>query len=397
MRPISIMSAAAGAALMIPQSALSQVEVPPDGLRFVPTIRLLYDDNMLRQNDDLVTGDKDDLRVTPSVDITFRRQFGLHQLTVIGSLGYDFHQRFEFLDRERVSLQADGDLSVSGYCHALPRARLNFAQSNLSDQGAISGNTQRTQDYKLTLNCEKPYGFFPVASIGYLNTSNSASTRRVFDINTASASAGVGYSKASLGQISLSFQYERFRRPHADVAITSLRDGAENYRVALLFRRHVAPRLSWQAGASYFKTKARAPGIPDFAGMGFEAQAAYTPSQRFSILFDVDRSSRNQSNSGATYIIQTDFALRGNLKLGGRSSLSAGGSYSHRSFKGELQLDTNILRRSDTTRSLFAGYRYKLRSRLNAGVEVRHEWRETVVDTYRYKDTSGLLFVGLDL
>ena len=399
MKQFSIMSAAATAAFMIPQAALSQteVEVPPDGLRVRPTVRLLYDNNILRQNDELGTGEQDDLRITPSVDVTYRRRFGLHQLTVIGSAGYDFHQRFEFLDRERISLQADGDLSVAGYCHVHPRARLNFAQSNLSDQGVIDGNTQKTQDYRIAVDCEKPYGFFPVAAVGYLNTSNSASRRRVFDIDTSTAMAGIGYSKASLGEIRLAFQYERFRRPNADEAIAGLRDGAENYRAGILFRRAVAPRLSWQLGANYFRTKPRAPGIADFSGLGVEARAAYTPSNRLSIRFDVDRSSRNQSNTGATYIVQTDFTLRGNLKLGGRSGLSLGGTYSRRLFKGELQLDTPLLRRSDRTSAVFAGYRYQLRGRLNAGAEIRHEWRTTAVDQFRYKSTSGLLFVGLDL
>ena len=163
MKQFSVMSAAATAAFMIPQAALSQteVEVPPDGLRVRPTVRLLYDNNILRQNDDLVTGEQDDLRITPSVDVTYRRRFGLHQLTVIGSAGYDFHQRFEFLDRERISLQADGDLSVAGYCHVYPRARLNFAQSNLSDQGVIDGNTQKRRIIASPSIARSPMVSFP--------------------------------------------------------------------------------------------------------------------------------------------------------------------------------------------------------------------------------------------
>lgn len=394
MKPIAFMT---GAALMIPQAASAQVDVPPDGLRVIPTARLLYDNNILRVNEDIVTGDRDDLRITPSVDVTFRRQFGQHMLTVIGSAGYDFHQRFEFLDRERISLQANADLAVMGYCHVEPRARLNFAQSNLSDQGEIVGNSQRTQDYRIELDCEKPYGIYPIAAVGYLDTSNSTTRRRVFDINTSTAMAGIGYSKASLGEIRLSVQYERYRRPHADEAIFGLQDGANSYRAGILFRRKVAPRLSWQLGANYFKTKPRQAEIPSSSGMGFEGQLAYTPSTRLWIVFDADRSSRNQSNTGATFILQTDFSLRGNLKLGGRGTLTAGGSYSHRKFRGELELDTMILRRADTTRALYTGYRYQLRSRLNAGVEVRHEWRETPVDRFKYKATSGLMFVGLDL
>mgnify|MGYP000030508646 CR=1 FL=1 len=376
---------------------LAQVDVPPDGLRVSPTIRALYDDNMLRQNDALIAGDKDDLRTTPSLDVTYRHQFGLHQLTVVGSVGYDFHQRFEFLDRERISMVADADLSVSGYCRARPRARLNFAQSNLSDQGVIQGNSQRTQDYNLTLACERPQGFYPVVTAGYLTTMNSADVRRRFDINTKTASVGLGYAVESIGALEISFDYQSFRRPHLDDANVSLRDGADNYTVAALFRRNVAPRLSWRAGITYIKTKPRSEGIGSFSGMGFQGQANWRPSPRLSVIWDVDRSSRNQSNSGATYIIQTDYALRLNMNVGARSNLTAGATLNKRRFKGELLLDTTEPRRRDTTRGVIAGYRYALRSRLKVGTELRHERRSTSVARYRYHNTSAMLFIGLDL
>lgn len=397
MKTILPLTALWTALVPLPQIARAQVDVPPEGLRLSPTVQMIYDTNMLRQNDDFVSGDKDDLRITPSVDLTFRRQIGMHQLTVVGSAGYDFHQRYEFLDRERISLLADGDLSVTGYCHARPRVRLNFAQASLSDQGVIAGNTQRTQDYRLTVDCDKPHGFYPVITVGYLNTSNSADARRVFDIDTITAAAGIGFSKQSLGDVQLNVSYERFRRPHVDEAIPTLRNGAENYSAGILFRRSVAPRLSWQVNANYIRTKPRADGLSSYSGLGYGAQANWHPSPRFFLLLDVDRSSRNNSNSGATYIIQTDFALRANLKAGARSTITAGASWSRRNFKGELLLDPVEARRRDTTKAVTLGYRYTLRDRLKAGLELRHERRSTPVDRFRYHYSSAMLFVGLDL
>src|SRR3546814_9639121 len=108
--------------------------------------------------------------------------------------------------------------------------------SDWSSDVCSSDLTQRTQDYRVAVDCEKPYGFFPVAAMGYLNTSNSASSRRIFDIDTSTAMAGIGYSTASLGEIRATFQYERFRRPNADEAIAGLRDRAEHYRAGILFR-----------------------------------------------------------------------------------------------------------------------------------------------------------------
>lgn len=381
----------------MPGGAWAQVDVPPDGLRVVPTVRLLYDDNIYRRDDNFVVGDKDDIRITPSVDVTLRRQMGMHLVTVVGSLGYDFHDRNKFLDRERIALTGDADLSIAGYCHARPRVRLNFAQANLSDQGVIVGNSQRTQDYRLTVDCEKPYGIYPVATIGYLTTTNSADARRIFNINTLAASIGAGYSKASLGDIRLMFEYERFRRPNADDLVPDMRSGADNYSVGLTFRRHVAPRLSWQVSGSYIRTKPLSPMRPEFSGLGFGAQANWRPSPRFSLIADLNRSSRNQSNTGATYIVETDYGLRGNLAVGSRSTISAGATALHRRFKGELLLDVVEPRLRDTTRAVFGSYRYALRKRLNLGTEVRHERRTTPIARYRYHYTSAMIFIGLEL
>ncbi len=397
MKSVWIISLCCASALLPVQIAHAQVEVPPEGLRVVPTVRLLYDDNLLRQNDDLIPGDKDDLRITPSVDVTFNRQFGMHRATLVGSLGYDFHQRFEGLDRERITLVGTGDLQVSGTCHIRPRARLNFAQSNLADQGVRVGNSQRTQDYQVTAECDKPYGYYPVVTLGYLTTQNSARSREPFDINTKSAGIGFAYSKASLGDLRLMLNFDAFRRPNVDQMTIRRSSGADNYRVGLEFRRSVAPRLSWYLGASYIHTRALDAEVEDFSGLGFMAGAAYKPSQRFSLLVDAQRSTRNQSNTGATYIVQTDITLRSDLRVGSRTTFSAGAAYAKRDFEGELLIDTETARGSDSTKSLFAGVRYNLRNRMNIGYEVRHEWRTTDVDRYRYKFTSAMLLVGFQL
>ena len=55
------------------------------------------------------------------------------------------------------------------------------------------------------------------------------------------------------------------------------------------------------------------------------------------------------------------------------------------------------MRGTDETIALNAGYRFALRSRLTAGVDVRHEWRESAVERYRYKSTSMMLSLGLTL
>lgn len=396
MRAPSITFAIACVTIMA-RPAYAQVDVPPDGLSVSPTIRLVYDTNVLRQSEQFRGGDTDDLRITPGVDVTFRKQFGLHQISAVGSLGYDFYQRFDDLNRERINLLAKGDFKVTGLCYLRPSARLNFAQSNLADQGELVGNTQRTQDYSVTAQCDKPYGYYPVLTLGYLTTDNSASSRRVFDINTRSVGLGFAYSKASLGDVRLMFNYDAFRRPNHDEDSSTISGGADNYHVGIEFKRAVAPRLSWNAGLSYIHTKAQDSRVEDFSGLGYHVGANYRPWPTLSVVLDVTRSTRNQSNTGATYVLETDFSLRADGKLGSRSTVQAGASYGKRQFKGELLIDTDDLRSSDKTTALFAGYRYALRSRLNAGFELRHEWRESDLNRYRYRYTSSSLFISLQL
>lgn len=375
----------------------AQTDVPPDGLRLTPTVRLNYDDNVLRRDAEYVSGPRDDWRITPGVDLTLRQQGGAYDLMLVGSLGYDFYNRFDNLNRERISLLANGSLRATGSCHIRPRIRLDFAQSNLSDQGDLIGNSQRTQDYRLRFDCDKPYRLTPVLAVGYLTTKNSADRRRVFNIDTQSATAGLAYAKPSLGALELTATYERFRRPHADESRPGLREGAENYSIGLLFRRSVAPRLSWRLGGRYLRTDARASGVADFSGFGYEAGVDYVPSSRFSLSLESERSSRNQSNTGAAYIVETDVTLRAGYRIGTRSALSGGGTVARRRFHGELLLDTPYTRRSDTTAALFLGYRYRLRDRLHLGADLRHEWRTGKADYFNYTSTAAMLSIGVQL
>ncbi|MFT3965873.1 MAG: porin [Sphingobium sp.] len=384
-----------GASIASP--AFAQVDVPPDGLTVTPTVRLMYDSNVLRQNQNNYPGDLDGTRITPSIDATFRRQFGLHQVTVVGTLGYDFYSKQDFLNRERIAVAANADIKATGYCHVKPNGTLDFSQSNLADQGEIVGNTQRTQNYRVTFDCDKPYSFYPVVTVGYLFTQNSSNRRRVFDVNTFEVSGGIGYNKPSLGDIQLTASYERYRRPNVDEVIPGLRDGAENYAFGARFSRAVAPRLSWHIGANYFTTKPRALTLARFKGVGLSGGFNFHPSPNLSIVGDGSRSSRNQGSTGATFIIETRYSLRANAKIGARSTLTGGASISNRQFKGELLLDTNVRRIADTTTTLNIGYRYTLRDRLQIGTELRHEWRTSKAAVYEYKDTTAMLLLGVQL
>ena len=174
----------------------------PDTFSVRPTIRATYDTNILKLSEERAPGDRDEWRFTPSVDFTIRQLLGgRHLLTFIGSAGYDLHPRFTFLDRERIETQASVDVVLGEFCRLKPGIDLNFAQAQLSDQGVVVGNTARQVDYALSFACKRPVGLYPSISGRITRVTNSADSRRVFNLENDQVQAGVGYAVPSIGDL----------------------------------------------------------------------------------------------------------------------------------------------------------------------------------------------------
>lgn len=385
------------ASVLWPAGALAQTETPPDTFSIRPTVRATYNSNILKLSEERAPGPRDDWQFTPSVDFTIRKLIGgRHLLTLIGSAGYDLHPRFTFLDRERIETQGSLDVVLGEYCRVKPGIDLNFAQAQLSDQGVIVGNSARQVDYTLSFACRRPVGFYPAISGRITRVTNSANSRRVFNLENDLVRAGVGYIVPSIGDLMVAVTYERFDRPvlRSDRGIDAR---ADSYRYGFLFTRAVAPRVTFRAGANYFTVDPKRPTAPSFSGAGFDAGIQVRPTPRLIFDLDVGRSARNQSNTGSTYIVQTDAQLAATITASARSTLYLGGRVVNRSFRGELLIDTARIRDNDRTWAGFANYDYDLTQKIRLGLGARYERRTAPDSFFEYSSAAVTALIAAKL
>lgn len=380
------MLTAAGVALA---SASASAQTPPDTLEVRADVVSTFDTNMLRLSEERAPGDRDDVRVTPRIDIDVRQLIGgRHQLTVGGNAGYDFNARNTFLDRERIDLNGDVNVAVGAFCTIRPGVRLNWAQSQLADQGEIVGNTERRTDYDIALACRRPVGLYPRLRGRVTRVTNSADARSVYNLDEHFVEAGLGYSLPSLGDVLLIASYERFDRPELREEVDR-NDRTETYRAGLEFRRAVAPRVSFRASAYYIHVDAEDDGWSSFSGIGFRTGVEYRPAPSLETDIQFSRDISNQSNIATAYTIQTEARLNASYRPSPRSQVRLGGGYVHRVFRGQLIVDTPYPRDRDTTWGVFAGYSVDVTRRLRAALSVRHEERDAPLSYYRFVSTSG--------
>jgi hypothetical protein len=369
--------------------APAEAQTLPDTLDIRAAVVSTFDSNMLRLSEERAPNDRSDVRLTPQLDITVRRLIGgRHQLTIGGTAGYEFHDRFRFLDRERIDLGGDINVAVGAFCHVRPGVRLNWGQAQLSDQGVILGNTERRTDYEIALACPNPGGLYPTAAGRITRVTNSADRRRIFNLNNDFIELGAGYSLPSVGELLLMASYERFDRPVLrDVADMDAR--TNTYRAGVEFRRAVAPRISFRAAAYYLRVDPDEPTWPTFGGLGFRGGVNFHPAPALEADLQLSRDVVNQSNTGTAFTIQTEARFSASYRPSPRTQLRVGGRYLRRALRGQIIVDTPFPRERDSTYGLFAGYTVDINERLRAGLMARHERRDAPLTYYEFSTTSG--------
>jgi hypothetical protein len=350
---------------------------------------------MLRLSEERAPGDRDDVRVTPQIDLDIRRLIGgRHQVSIGGTLGYDFHGRYSFLDRERINLDAGIDMAVGAFCHVKPGVRLNWAQAQLSDQGVILGNTERRTDYEVSLACRRPVGLYPRFAGRVTRVTNSAGSRRIFNLNNDFAEAAVGYALPSVGDILLVANYERFDRPVLrDTVMMDTR--TNSYRAGVEFRRAVAPRVSFRAAAYYLRVDPDDATWPEFGGLGFRGGIEFRPTPAMEADLQLSRDVVNQSNTGTAFTIQSEAQANAAYRPSPRSQIRLGGRFQLRKLRGQIITDTPFPRDEDTTYSVYGGYTFDVTQKLRVGFAARHERRDAPLSYYRFSSTSGAATLSL--
>jgi hypothetical protein len=352
-------------------------------LTLVPSVRSAYDSNALPIAS-LGDEPRDNMRVTPGIDLDYRRLFGRVALSARGSAGYDFNSRFRFLNQSRINISGSAQAPVGSICSAIAEARYERSRFDLNDTQASAGATSTTQTYSANANCTRGGGVSPVA--GFTYRSLESSQARFFDYQQYVETLGIAYTKPSIGTITLNAMAAQLRRPFL-AELTGFNDDTDVYSLAIGLNRSVSPRIRIRAAGGMTKADPRRAGVPSFLGASYDGQVEWLPVPRLTFIGSALREVTNQGGVSSTYVIRENYALSARLQASAKSQISVTGSSVQRDFRGEDLTPSLLPIRTDQSNTVSANYSYDLSRRLRVNFGVSRRRRKADNPIYNFKST----------
>ncbi len=356
-----------------------------------------YDSNLLRVNAARGGGDGSDIRFTPALNVDIARPIGRDRISLGGVVGYDFHPRNSYLNRERIRLDAKGDLGIGAFCRGDVTGGVDFQQTDIADLGERVGNTSRQRSIGGAVDCTRRVGVSPTVYVQHTAVDNSLESRRRFDLRADDIRVGMAYARPSLGSVRVFGGVRRIAHPFRTTVTGSVGDSTLVTSAGIGVRRAVAPRLAFAAEVMWLKTRQRPSVVPGFSGLGWTTNLTWTPFPRFQLSATLDRSVRGESSFGSSYTVTTANALDLDYRVGHRTSVSLSLSQRKREFRGETLFDQQPARGWDDTWVIAGGADYALFRSLGLRARVAYRHRDSGNTFYRYSSTSGLLGARLRL
>ncbi len=355
----------------------------------VPSVRTVYETNTLGYVE--VRGPRDNVRVTPGLDLNYRRQFGRVALGVSGSAGYDFNSRFRYLNQRRIDFSGSAQAPVGAVCSFRTQANYDTFRYDLNDTQAQVGSVSTTQVYGVSASCARGAGFSPVGRFNFRSLSSSRT--HFFDYKQYIGNLGVAYAQPSIGTVTLSGTVAKLHRPFL-IELTGVNDDTDVYSLTLGLSRSVSPRVRISASGGITKADPKRRGVAGFAGASYNAEVDWSPIPRFTVSGTGIREVTNQNGISATYVIRENYGLSGTLQVGGKSNIRLSGNRSRSDYRGEDLTPSLLPVRVDRFSSVSSSYSYNLSRRLRASVSLSHRWRKADNPLYDYTSTALSSSIG---
>lgn len=354
----------------------------------VPSLRTVYDSNVLRFVD-LDNGPRDNIRVTPGIDLNYNRLFGRVALGVSGSAGYDYNSRFDFLNRSRINFKGTARAPVGAICSFNTTASYDRATFDLNDTQTdntqdVVGAVSTIQNYSVNAGCNRNAGFAPVAGFTYQQLDNGQS--RFFNSQQSIANLGVSYSQPSIGTLSVNAVYTKLRRPFI-AELTGIGDDTNLYSFALGLNRSVSPRFRINIAGGLTKAVPQRDGVRSFLGASYTGRLEWLPTSRIIVTGTMARQVTSQNGISATYAILEEYMLSVGYKASAKSQITLAGNRTQRDFRGESLTSFLEPLRADRLTSVSANYNYNLTRRLRVSLGASHRWRKADNPFYDYRST----------
>ncbi|MFN3627942.1 MAG: hypothetical protein ACK4S3_08695, partial [Parvibaculum sp.] len=256
-------------------------------LRVQLNARAVYDDNVPRSNAALAAlrgVEQEDWIFSPSVSIDLQQPIGRQTVFLMGSVGYNFYEKNDELNREQISLRG-GVNSVFGPCAFDLSGDVKRQQSQLEDLAlGVTKNLETVSSVSLGAACGREVGFVPTASVAQQWAGNSAAQREDADYVSSTASLGIAYRRPTLGELTLSMNYGATDYDRFILTPSGLeKDGYETYGASLRFARSIGARLKGSVSGGYSSAQPSTSNSEEFEGFTYAVDLNYRPTSRLGV------------------------------------------------------------------------------------------------------------------
>lgn len=377
-----------------------------------------YDSNVFGINEALLRArgvplgrSKDDVTVTPSIQLDILLPLGRQSVFAQGSIGYDFHSNNGRLDRERINLGLGANLQVTSGCSASVTGNYLRQRSNAGDVYAVSDvplvrrtNTEELRSIGAQALCGGAIGLTPGFGYSHSETRNTNPFFKLNDSNRDSFNLSLGYSRPTLGRISVYGTYSEGEYLNRNIlglpgVIAGLpADGIKSYSAGVQYERNIGTRLSGRVALGYSWVDPKSPFSSKFRGASYSAALNYDPSDRLGIDLLVARSVDLPNSAFASYSITDVYSVNATYRLNERTSVNFGAARQKRNFRQRAAtVDQVAFVSKDKFDRFYGGFAYDLNRRIRLNGLVSHQRRDPDNPLFRYNNTTASLGVSLSL
>ncbi len=328
---------------------------------------------------------RDDISITPTVQIDVFLPVGRHSVFARGRAGYDFQLNNSQLNRERINLEGGGTFQATSSCTVSPTIAYGRARSNSGDVFVVTGDpllARRNVEERTTLGaqaaCGRASGLSLTGGYQHVTYRNSAPIFKQNDLNQDLVNGSIGFQRPSLGRVAVYGNYGEVEYLNR-FDLLGRSDAIRNYGAGLQFERNIGSRASLALSAGYSWVEPRS-NTGKFSGTSYSGTLNLRPTDRFSVDLLVSRSVDFATTTFASYTVSEVYSLNGTYRLSRRLSANFGSSYQTRDYKFSTGIPGLAIPLSgDSFTRAYGGVVYDLNRRLRLNALVSQQKRDSKV------------------
>lgn len=332
--------------------------------------------------------ERSDVRIGPSLQVAYARNFGRHLVGLNADLGYDFYLRNTELNRERISVAPFVNLDLP-VCDLALLGGVSRRQSELGELtfvaidpqiGTDNAETRRRANARLI--CGEQYGLRPTFEIDYNRGDNSNPLRRLANFRSTRLQSGLSYSSPGLGDISLFATRTETDLPN-QLTSTGGPAGFVSRGGGVQYRRAVGTRLVLDGTVSYIDLEPKSGTLKGASGLNASIGFRLTATPRLQLSGTVARAFTSSLTSNSTYEIANTYALNATYAANDRLRLRAGASVVPRTFFYDV-VPVGPFIASQRQTDIFAGVTYSLNNRIRLTLDGGYQSRSADLPFFDY-------------